>query len=330
MEDRKYDHIELAFRSQLGRDEIDRRFYYEPATGSHPKGGLREIEFLGKKMNAPIWISSMTGGTELAGKINRNLAKACNEFGLGMGLGSCRSLLTDDKFLEDFDLRGIIGDKFPFFANLGIAQVAALLEKNQEGRILDMINKLKADGLIVHVNPLQEWLQPEGDLILKAPVETISELLDKTSINIIVKEVGQGMGPESLSALMRMPLAAIEFASFGGTNFARLELMRCEGAEEEFYGPVSKLGHDAYEMAEMVNRIADGGDYNCKGVIVSGGLKNFLDGYYFTEKIKLPAIYGHASSFLKYAQEGYEELKNFINYQIKGLELAYSYLTVKQ
>ena len=86
MTDRKKDHIELAFRSQVSKIEKDNRFVYEPILSAHPKQ-LEPVDFLGKKMNAPIWISSMTGGTSMAKKINYNLATLAGEFGLGMGWG---------------------------------------------------------------------------------------------------------------------------------------------------------------------------------------------------------------------------------------------------
>src|SRR5690606_7709496 len=110
-----------------------------------------------------LWISSMTGGTKEALQINRNLAQAANEFGLGFGLGSCRSLLTENTRFHEFDLRSMIGDELPFFANLGVAQVEELIAKKELNRLHDMVEKLRADGLIIHINPLQEWFQPEGD-----------------------------------------------------------------------------------------------------------------------------------------------------------------------
>ena len=101
--DRKKDHIDLAFKSSIAKQ--DSRFYYEPLFDGHPLEDLSEISFVGKKMRAPIWISSMTGGTKEAATINKNLARACGQFGLGMGLGSCRIILEDDEFLADFQLR---------------------------------------------------------------------------------------------------------------------------------------------------------------------------------------------------------------------------------
>jgi len=93
--ERKKDHIDLAFRSQVEQMSIDRRFFYEPMLTAHPKkGSLPATPFLGKTFQSPMWVSSMTGGTAHASTINHNLAKACAEFGMGMGLGSCRGLLS--------------------------------------------------------------------------------------------------------------------------------------------------------------------------------------------------------------------------------------------
>lgn len=330
MEDRKKDHINLAFQSQTPKDLLDSRFYYEPMLAAHPKG-LKPLTFLEKTFRAPLWVSSMTGGTELAAKINRNLAAACKEFGFGMGLGSCRIILDNHTHFADFDMRNIIGNDLPFFANLGICQVEQLIEDKKINKITDLINRLQADGLIVHVNPIQEWIQPEGDRMKYPPLETIKRLLDLVHFPLIVKEVGQGMGPSSLYELMHLPLAAIEFAAFGGTNFAEVERLRDSSGNQQLIEPLSKVGVDAGQMLEFVNNIASqGNNILCKQVIISGGIKSFLDGYYFLQKSKLPAVYGQASSFLRYAKEDYAQLQTFVSAQIKGLEMASAYLKLKQ
>ena len=326
---RKRDHIDMALDSQLAGIENDPRFYYEPMLSGHPQNAYPPLEFLGKTFRYPMWVSSMTGGTELAGKINQNLAKACNEFGLGMGLGSCRQLLYDDTYLSDFQLRKYIGDQ-ALYANLGISQVERLVLSNKWDIIQDLLNKLEADGLIIHINPLQEWLQPEGDKILNPPIETIDRLLDKVKFPVIVKEVGQGMGPESLKALLKLPLAAIDFAAMGGTNFSKLELLRQQEKGEE-YVPLIKVGHTALEMTNILNQIVteNPNEINCKQIIISGGIKDFLDGYYLIKHSKLPAIYGLASKLLKHARNDYESLQQYLTSQTEGLLMANSFLTVK-
>ena len=195
--DRKLEHIQMAFDSQTGFPEQDRRFIYEPLLAAHPEKDSQPFSFLGKQMRAPLWVSSMTGGTGVAKNINRNLAQACREFGLGMGLGSCRKILFDKTYWEDFDVREQIGSDQPFWANLGVAQIEQLLAKKEEQAIVDLIGNLRADGLIVHVNPLQEWFQPEGDHLTQPPLKTIQQLMSRIQVPLIVKEVGQGMGRES-------------------------------------------------------------------------------------------------------------------------------------
>jgi isopentenyl-diphosphate delta-isomerase len=330
LENRKKDHIELAFKSQTGVHEVDSRFHYEPLLGGHPNQGIEPFTFLGKTHKIPMWVSSMTGGTKRAGTINRNLATACKEFGMGMGLGSCRIIMDDDTYFEDFNMRAIIGNDLPLWANLGIAQIEELLIRNQVNRATELVKKLHADGLIIHINPMQEWFQPEGDILSIAPIDTIQRFMDQFSYPVIVKEVGQGMGPESLRRLLQLPLQAIEFAAFGGTNFARVELLRDEHAEKELFEPLSYIGEDANSMLEYVNRIIEQEDPLCKELIISGGIKTFLDGYYLIKKSKLPAVYGMASNFLKYAQEDYEQLRNFVHSQVRGLEMANSFLTLKE
>lgn len=330
MEDRKKDHIDLAFQSQTPIELLDKRFNYEPYLSAHPVNGLTPMQFLGKTCKVPMWVSSMTGGTQLAYKINRNLAQACREFGFGMGLGSCRSILNDDAHFPDFDMRDMIGDDLPFFANLGICQVEELVESGKFDKIKDLVKRLRADGLIVHVNPMQEWFQPEGDTIKHPPLQTLKKLLDKVDFPIITKEVGQGIGPESIRELLNLPLAAIEFGAFGGTNFAKVELLRDHEASKELYEPFSLIGMDVYEMLDSVNAIvASERNIQCKEIIISGGVHSFLDGYYLVKKSQLNAVYGQASTFLKYAREDYDVLRSFVSNQIKGLEMAYAYLHVK-
>ena len=329
---RKKDHIELAFKSRVESGDLDRRFYYEPMLAAHPApGSLPPIDFLGKTLRAPIWVSSMTGGTALAGKINHHLARACAEFGMGMGLGSCRQLLYTDEFLPDFDVRAAMGSDLPLYANLGVAQIEKLLAQKELDRIPEMLQKLRADGLIVHVNPMQEAMQPEGDVFERSPLEVVQELLQLFDFKIIVKEVGQGFGPESLRALLKLPLAAIEFAAAGGTNFAKLELLRSDALKYAIFEKIAAVGHTASEMLDWTNALKNelGAQCQTPNLILSGGVADFLDGYYLTQKSTIPAVYGQASGFLKHAQGDYSDLRTFVQAQVRGLELANAFLKVK-
>jgi isopentenyl-diphosphate Delta-isomerase len=330
MEDRKKDHIELAFQAQTLVNKLDNRFIYEPFLAAHPTKYPKPIPFLGHMLNAPLWVSSMTGGTQKAKQINHNLAKASREFGLGMGLGSCRVLLDSDLFLDDFDVRKILGHDTPLFANLGIGQVEQLVANKQLGKVDQLVNKLQADGLIIHVNPFQEWFQPEGDRFKQTPLETIEYVLEHVNYPIIVKEVGQGIGYESLRQLLRLPLAAIEFGAFGGTNFSEIERLRNKHPQGQWIEPLCNVGVSAEQMVDFVNKLLKSKEkIVCKQLIISGGIKSFLDGYYLTQKSELSAIYGQASSLLQYSLQGYEVLAQFIDSQLRGFAMAEAFLRIR-
>lgn len=330
-ESRKLDHIELAMSAQINRVEVDHRFYYEPLFSAHPGADTDlSLNFLGKKINAPLWVSSMTGGVGPARHINQNLARVCREFGLGMGLGSCRVLLENDEYFEDFNLRAILGPDLPLYANLGIAQVEELIESNKYKKINELVEKLSADGLIVHINPLQEWFQLEGDRLKKSPIETLTKLCEIFTGKIIVKEVGQGLGPKSLQALLELPIAGIELAAFGGTNFTKLEQLRNTGAQNDGTEALSKVGHTASEMVGFLNHLlVSKAAYRNKHIIISGGIDNILDGYFLRENLNYVSVIGQAKNFLTHAQS-YDELKQFTEAQIRDLKIAKAFLVAKR
>lgn len=326
MSDRKKEHIERAFSSRTEKSEADGRFHYEPLLAAHHDGRFETFSFAGKTMRLPMWVSSMTGGTEKAGTINRNLATACGEFGLGMGLGSCRTLLESDSHLSDFDVRQYMGDKAPLYANLGIAQMEKLVENKLEEQVENLVEKLKADGIIIHINPLQEAFQPEGDFLKTPPIETIEAFLFRTDLRVIVKEVGQGMGPASLQRLLKLPLEAIEFGALGGTNFTRLELSRQTRGHNSHFDTFGRVGHTAAEMTGFVNQIIEQETVNCRQLIISGGITNVPDGYYLTQKSKLNAVFGMGSAFLKHAMGDYQDLAVFIKQLEQALGIARNFL----
>jgi isopentenyl-diphosphate delta-isomerase len=321
---RKEDHIVLAKKARTTSSEVDQRFNYEPLFFKHPTSEETwQKKFLGFDFDYPLWVSSMTGGTDHARTINENLAKLCGEFRLGMGLGSCRTLLTDKSRLHEFAVKKHMGVQ-PLFANIGIAQVEQLIADKAESLIHEMVEMVEADGLIIHINPLQEWFQPEGDRFKVSPLETLKRFLDEASYKVLVKEVGQGMGPRSLRALLELPVAGIELAAFGGTNFTLLEKMRGEAdsTRESFIN----VGHTALEMVEILNALP----LRNKEMIVSGGVKSMLDGFELLSKLKANSVIGMASAFLGPALSDYGALKEYFLRQRESLLVARSLLELKE
>lgn len=331
-ENRKADHIDLAFKSQLLKESLDGRFYYEPLLGIHPKDSdILKTKFLGKELNFPLWISSMTGGAQKAHVINHNLSSLAAEFKIGFALGSIRPLIDDDKYFEDFNVRKIIGNDGLFFANIGIAQLEELVRENKLDKIHSLVDRLKADGLIIHINPIQEWLQPEGDRFQASPIETISLFLTNKKYPIIVKEVGQGMGPLSLKALLDLGVDVIELGAFGGTNFAKLESIRNESIHQ-FHSSNSlvTIGHTAEEMIHFLNHLLEvNPNYKKTEIIISGGISNALDGQYHRKLLKYNSLIGIASRILRFA-ENKDELFHFLKSETQTLLMAEQFLNFKK
>ncbi|MFO8053814.1 MAG: hypothetical protein R6U19_01440 [Bacteroidales bacterium] len=229
-------------------------------------------------------------------------------------------------------MREIIGQEQPLFANMGIAQLEEMIKQDRLPELHDLVSLLKADGMIIHVNPMHEFFQHDGDHLQHPPLETIRAYLTTADYPVVVKEVGQGMGNESLRALLKLPLEAIEFGAFGGTNFAKVEMQRDPNADNALFDPLAYIGQTAEEMTLMTNQIRKNEPEALKTnkLIISGGIKNFLDGYYLTAISDIPAVFGMASQFLKYAKEDYKGLKSFAQSQIKGFLMAKTYLKINR
>ena len=181
--------------------------------------------------------------------------------------------------------------------------------------------------MVIHINPIQEFIQPEGDSYMHSPIELLDQTLDLYPFPVIVKEVGQGMGPESIKQLLSRPIEALELAAYGGTNFAQVELLR--GGENQL-APLKMVGHTAIEMINIINHLLENEkNIKCKNIIASGGVKSFLDGYYFTQLCQMPTMYGMASRLLKYSQGDYGLLKDFFEKHISGLKFASKLLRIK-
>lgn len=322
MNSRKKDHLDLAKDSQVRKEKAS--FYYEPLFFAHKKKEVQQRDFFGKSLKYPFWVSSMTGGEARAKKLNALLAQLAEEFGLGMGLGSCRPFLEDRKFREDFFIRDL-APNVPLAFNLGIAQVEKYLASQEIYKVEKAMEELGTDILMVHINPLQEWFQPEGDLYQSTPFETLEKLKTKIHCPLGVKEVGQGFGPKSLKALLELEVDIIELAGLGGTNFTLLEQKRSGREREEF----SKIGHSWEDMLGWLNKYRADFDIFPE-VIVSGGIGSALEACKAVKKAKFPVLVGMAYSFLRWQEEGEGQLFRNFELFIKDWELAMGLLEITE
>ncbi len=334
---RKTHHLEMAEKAQVGMAQLNELFDYEPLLrGFEENLNIDSLEFGDKKMRAPLWISSMTGGTGKAGPINKNLALAAKEFGLGLGLGSCRPLMAGDEFFKDFHLRPLAGDDVIIFANFGIAQIEQYLEEGRGQELLEILKRLEVNGVFIHVNPLQEWFQSEGDRWFRSPLEVIAdfkELLQSIGLFIGVKEVGQGMGPQSLQALWELEVDLIEFAAFGGTNFSKLEALREANSSElkERMRPdgLCFVGHSAKEMVRHVNCLIKESKRPAPRIIISGGVHSSLVGFYLLENLRTAGAFGMAKPFLEHATKDIDSLYAFVEGELDQYKMAKTFLKAR-
>lgn len=224
---RKKEHLELcldtgnvASASGTGLDQ------YSFVHNALPELDIRAIDlstrFLGKQLKAPILISSMTGGFDLARKVNRNLASAAQKLGLGMGVGSQRVALEEPSAAQSFQVRDLAPDIL-LLGNLGAVQLNYGYTVDHCRRAVDMID---ADGLILHLNVLQEAVQPEGNRNFKALGSKIAAVCRELDVPVMAKEVGSGISADVARRLQRAGVKAIDVAGKGGTSWYAVEAKR--------------------------------------------------------------------------------------------------------
>ncbi|MCC6179356.1 MAG: type 2 isopentenyl-diphosphate Delta-isomerase [Chloroflexi bacterium] len=179
-------------------------------------------EMFGRRLGAPILISCMTGGTEEAEQLNLALARVAQAFSLPMGLGSGRVLLEHPEALPSFGVRRVAPDVL-LFANIGAVQLNRGVSVDDCRRIVDRIG---ADALVLHLNPLQEALQPEGDTCFRGLLDRIAALCQGLDVPVVVKEVGWGIAPDVVRMLVEAGVAAVDVAGAGGTSWSEVERHR--------------------------------------------------------------------------------------------------------
>lgn len=191
-----------------------------------PEVNLHDIDlgvtFLGKRLSAPLLIGAMTGGAERARQINRTLAEAAQRTGIGLMLGSQRVMLERPDALPSFQVRDAAPDIL-LIGNLGIGQFMPRQGAYGAGHIDRAAELVGADALAVHVNPLQEAMQPGGDTAYRGALARLATVLLECRTPVLIKEVGHGIGGEVARELAQLPLAALDVAGAGGTSWARVE-----------------------------------------------------------------------------------------------------------
>ena len=188
-------------------------------------------KFLKKKIKFPFLISCMTGGTTEAENINAQLATAAEEIGVPIGVGSQRQVLEDNEFQDSYKIIRINAPNVPVLGNIGAAEVVKFRSSANFQKLIDII---EADALVIHINPLQELIQPEGNPVFKGLLKNISKLVKQISVPVIVKEVGSGISYRAAKKLLEVGVMGIDVAGAGGTSWAGVELLRKKSSEDNY------------------------------------------------------------------------------------------------
>ena len=314
---RKADHIRIATEEDVGfgslTNGLDRYRFVHQAL---PEIDLDVVDttttLLGRRLAAPILISCMTGGVAKGGLINRILAAAAQHSGVAMGVGSQRAALDDPALEATFQIRELAPD-VPLLANLGAAQLAG---PDGLDRCLAVVRMIHADALVIHVNPLQEALQPEGTTRFTGLIDRIGEVAAAIDVPIIIKEVGWGIAENIARRLAEVGVAGIDVAGAGGTNWGEVERRRMDD-------PV--MVRVAEEFRDWGIPTADAVVGCRRGfpdglVIASGGLRTGLDA---AKCLALGAdAVGFAAPLLKAAVVSRRAVDERLRGIIEGLRIA--------
>lgn len=226
---RKADHLRINLVEDVSSDAATGLDEFHFRHLALPEIDLADVQlstdFLDRRLAAPFVISCMTGGTEAAQPINRILAAAAQRFGFALGLGSGRALLESPELLSTFDVRDLAPD-VPLLANLGAVQLNRGVTVDHARRLVDV---LRADALVIHLNPLQESLQPSGDVQFGRLLERIETLCRTLGVPVIAKEVGFGISEPDAVRLAEAGVYAIDVAGAGGTSWSEVERHRLSG-----------------------------------------------------------------------------------------------------
>lgn len=274
MSGRKLRHIDACLTGPVEFEGVTTGFEryrlpYDALTQSNLAAIDLRTHFLGRPLQAPVLIGAMTGGAELARTINRNLADAAQKLGVGMMLGSQRIMLDDDGVANpaasSFEVRDLAPDVL-LIGNIGLAQVCDALTP----RLAAALDKVGADAVAVHTNPLQEAMQADGDTDFSGSLENLGRLTTELGYPVMVKEVGHGIGAVAAARLRGLPIAAVDVAGAGGTSWARVEQVVRYG--EVRYPAIADWGVPTAQALQEVRQTLPG-----MPLVASGGIRSGVD-----------------------------------------------------
>ncbi len=225
---RKAQHVDLVLKKNVTfRSKSTGLEEWEFVHNALPELDFADIdcstEFLGHVLRAPLMVSCMTGGYAGAGRINRELAAVCEQTGIAMGVGSQRQALEDTTYHKTFSVVRDVAPGIPIIGNIGAAEVASMKDA---GAMLRLIALTRADAMAIHLNPLQELLQPEGTPRFRGVLNGITRMVRELPIPVIVKEVGAGLSRDVVRQLLEAGVRYVDVAGAGGTSWAGVEILR--------------------------------------------------------------------------------------------------------
>jgi isopentenyl-diphosphate delta-isomerase len=222
------------------------------------------VEFLGRKLSFPFFVGSMTGGPEEAAQINMNLALACEQEKIGLAMGSMRVILRDPQALKSFQVRKFC-PSIPLFTNLGLVQLNYGFGADEINKLLDLS---EADGIFLHVNHLQEAMQPEGDTNFKDLFSKLEKLLPKIHKPVIIKEVGSGIDAATVQRFKDIGIEWVDVSGLGGTSWTIVEALRRKDNLGLQFGDVGIATDEALLAARKITGI---------NLIAGSGIRSGID-----------------------------------------------------
>lgn len=313
---RKADHIRVNLEEDVQSGVTTGLERYRFNHVAVPELNLQTIDthasFLGKTLNAPLIISSMTGGTERAAQINARLAEGAQAERVAMGLGSMRAAIEDPSLAATFQVRQFAPDIL-LFANLGAVQLNYGYTVDHCRRAVELV---EADALYLHLNPLQEALQPEGDSDFSGLLSKIEEVCRHLEVPVLAKEVGWGISADVAARLVEAGVAGIDVAGAGGTSWSQVEMHRAENARQARLA--AAFVNWGLPTAEAVVQVR--GRLPRVPLIASGGLRGGTD---IAKCLALGAdLGGMASPFLKAADHSAEAVSETLQDTVAELRVC--------